>query len=733
MGLYDQFQFKENKPIDTYVGLPIDEAIQTAEKLEEKYYTNLAARNSIDIALGTFDTIEGDRPGYDAITKDVRSSLADMAKRGDYENMGPMVSALATKFAADPRLHAMRKSHENYQKYMDEKNRLGALGLDFGPKDFKSWDPETGATQVFEGSVQERLPWEQEQAQIVDQLTPDSIFEDEIHKYGDKFPGWLYSDQGQALTEQKVKNYINEQGGMDRYRDTASYKQQRAHLLHQLQQEGVEPTDEILQQFNDDVRDRLVATGMERVFRNVQRKNFVDPYALAGYKSGLDASAQFPLASPVTNIRRALNRSHWDPESKTIVNGIHSTAEDLERMGYQSETGPDGVKRFKTPGPAIVDPAASDPTTLENISKAKEVMSTIGSGAVTAINDYISNELAVENLSTEIPELSSRVMSLANMALANRKITPVQYDAIEEYYENPDIGNIESWKTPEEDAPMVSANWKDKAKVLLSHPAFDDEELNNALRDIHSAMKEGRSAKQYIVNENNIKRYDTAIKDPSVTEDKLAILQEYGKYLGPEYQDALIIGQKINSFDIGGVPVTGDNTVNMSDGQTVIKMMGTISDSQWNKGLRSAERSVIEKSGNYHGKIDDDRHSISYFMPVSMSQNTAMSFDKDFQMTTKLTPAQLRGQEFDRQSGVMIGAAQPIIARNRGKYPNAAEYLEDYLNDLLDLSAQDSYTAISKISPVVTALQQGLTDEEWQEFEELGIEEKRRRTERSTQ
>jgi hypothetical protein len=179
------------------------------------------------------------------------------------------------------------KEHEDkgdpyhvFNLYHDQKtiNPDGTLN-DHLPKIQKIYDKENSDTNVRNDILNELAADETDYAMVNDA----------------KLKGYNVQQTIKELTDKKIDNYIDNQGGLDRYKQHPTYRQQSEILQHETGQSSKD-VDAIL-------RNRLRSTGYEKIFHQFGRKYSIDEMAKEdrAAKTLNEANAQ-PYISGVTSV-----------------------------------------------------------------------------------------------------------------------------------------------------------------------------------------------------------------------------------------------------------------------------------------------------------------------------------------------------------------------------------------------------------------------------------------------
>ena len=142
---------------------------EIAQLLSARYDKNKQSKDLIDRTLSQLELLEGDRGHLERIKTDVKTTLNDHIKQGDWENSSLVVADAAMLVETDAGLIAANKSMQNRQSEIAavrEAKLNGIPMLDFGSNVRKThqsyyYDEETGSyiTNVYEPMASKQLDY----------------------------------------------------------------------------------------------------------------------------------------------------------------------------------------------------------------------------------------------------------------------------------------------------------------------------------------------------------------------------------------------------------------------------------------------------------------------------------------------------------------------------------------------------------------------------------------------
>jgi len=109
---------------------------ESAAILRERWDTNKAAKDTIDVTLGAMDTLKGDKHLVESAKGQVRDKMSNYVDQGNWEDSGLLVSEVMTDLESDRGLRSAKLSFAARKQELDYMNeatiKTGANFLDFG-------------------------------------------------------------------------------------------------------------------------------------------------------------------------------------------------------------------------------------------------------------------------------------------------------------------------------------------------------------------------------------------------------------------------------------------------------------------------------------------------------------------------------------------------------------------------------------------------------------------------
>lgn len=294
-GLYDDLHFDNGPYVPQYAGAPLKEIQDTASELATRHYSNIAGLTQ----LGQYAHMLESKllPGAKGYAKEqigaIENALNELSRSGA-ENAGPAINTMAYNLNSDEKLMAGIQGAEAYKEFKKTRDQMTANGLDpIWKGKGTDKDPEqaflnaslidskTGKlhdlySKPFDLRPERTLNYLEKQNKVLDNLKPET-YETDLNKawemarakgvHGAEF---LESTTVKALTADKVKNFINKQGGWELYKDTPEYKQQ----------------SEIQGLKDDQIKAELISVGMSKVFTDMQKQFVKNPFTNNGKGTG---------------------------------------------------------------------------------------------------------------------------------------------------------------------------------------------------------------------------------------------------------------------------------------------------------------------------------------------------------------------------------------------------------------------------------------------------------------
>ena len=153
---------------------------EIAQLLSARYDKNKQSKDLIDRTLSQLELLEGDRGHLERIKTDVKTTLNDHIKQGDWENSSLVVADAAMLVETDAGLIAANKSMQNRQSEIAavrEAKLNGIPMLDFGSNVRKThqsyyYDEETGSyiTNVYEPMASKQLDYRTRKEKMIGKI-----------------------------------------------------------------------------------------------------------------------------------------------------------------------------------------------------------------------------------------------------------------------------------------------------------------------------------------------------------------------------------------------------------------------------------------------------------------------------------------------------------------------------------------------------------------------------------
>lgn len=115
------------KPLNTYSGLPVEEAKALNESQSKDYNTNRAAKDALDVLYNNLDVEDRNYDIKKKAIEGAKTKFQDLVAKGDYQNAKYAITDAVKSFQTDAELQASLKSRQKEQAYYNDlKNRLEA-------------------------------------------------------------------------------------------------------------------------------------------------------------------------------------------------------------------------------------------------------------------------------------------------------------------------------------------------------------------------------------------------------------------------------------------------------------------------------------------------------------------------------------------------------------------------------------------------------------------------------
>lgn len=261
--------------IQQYTPPPVAEFDALGSTLNQRYETNIAAMDELDIVMAQINTLEGSRHIKDQAVKDIRNTLKDITAKGDYENAAPKVRLAAKRLATDENLKTAMTNYQNATKWDEELRQAKLQGinmLEFGDYRTERFDDKGRLlSNTVLNDNQKRLDWEGRQSTYFDQIQPETISVEESGYRQGANGLWERYGEGSAtggITAQRIIDQATL--NLDNYLQTSEGQQQMKYLTSDRYGKLT------AEQAKNQIFNNLVSSGMERVFVNSSTKTSSD-------------------------------------------------------------------------------------------------------------------------------------------------------------------------------------------------------------------------------------------------------------------------------------------------------------------------------------------------------------------------------------------------------------------------------------------------------------------------
>jgi hypothetical protein len=121
MSLYDNYKLQNSRSVYKYAGAPIEEMTKVGGYLQDSYTQNRESYDVLDQSIGSASVLDADKALFKQRMAGYRTSIADAAKTGNYEDMGTQVRSLSRKFSTDyspfaANARAVAEEDKNYEE-----------------------------------------------------------------------------------------------------------------------------------------------------------------------------------------------------------------------------------------------------------------------------------------------------------------------------------------------------------------------------------------------------------------------------------------------------------------------------------------------------------------------------------------------------------------------------------------------------------------------------------------
>lgn len=247
MANYSDFTLNSGEYVPQYAGSPIDDIQQTSQVLQNRHYENIAEASVLELALKQMQSkaLPGAKEYLATHVGQVSAELENLAQNGA-ENSTAKVLALKNRMLGDQGILAVGQRATEYDKFLEAKARQKDPVYDKNKEKAllaaSVVNPETGElspeyASKFDLNSEERLDYLAKKDEIVAPIRSDISETDlakamEIEKkkkLGNRITDleFFKTQTVEKLTREKVRNYIDKEGGWENYKASSEYLQEK--------------------------------------------------------------------------------------------------------------------------------------------------------------------------------------------------------------------------------------------------------------------------------------------------------------------------------------------------------------------------------------------------------------------------------------------------------------------------------------------------------------------------
>jgi hypothetical protein len=290
-GGFSPVQLSSSEFIPTYAGVPLQEAERYGEGLTKMYHQNIADLTKLDIMNANRKVLKGDEAMSEEYNKYLKAQMEDMAKKGDYENMGMRVNALAREFVNHKDLKAMAESRAAADQDLEMRNKLRLAGqtpwfeqdidahqtIQVGEDGKKTYN-------IYKPTTEAKLKHQEKRAAIWDVMKADAgpLKPEEVRSNIPAIQGFISTGSWKGISggtdaagnpTGKIGRLINH--AMTSYKSTAEYDQEKRKDIQDLTAQGYSQ-EEATAEAEKLARKRMFSEGMLRTFSEVDAQYLQD-------------------------------------------------------------------------------------------------------------------------------------------------------------------------------------------------------------------------------------------------------------------------------------------------------------------------------------------------------------------------------------------------------------------------------------------------------------------------
>lgn len=359
MPISDSFQLTDSQYIPQFVGTPIQTVEKVGDALQERHYENIAKARQLELLSmqqRANAESDADKAYIDSQVGGVQEALSEMAKNGA-ENATSKISALANTYLGNEGLINIQKSIDARSREKAITEKLQAEGKtpimnQRAYDEFRSrgtYNPNSGKWEPYTPSTQQQLDYIKKQDELFSPLQASSWqtglkgdLDTTLRNMGYKggtdelanMPVFLQTKRISELSEKRIHEFLDEQGGWESYKKTPEYAQQK----------------NILGASDEEIYQDVLSRGLAKTESHIQKEwernyGFDFKAAQKGEEGLIPPTGEQMGNEPIEVTDSVGDISHFEPDNRRGAASIGTST------GFAGGAGPGPVATGGSQGP----------------------------------------------------------------------------------------------------------------------------------------------------------------------------------------------------------------------------------------------------------------------------------------------------------------------------------------------------------------------------------------------
>lgn len=231
---YQDYNFQPY--VAPFVGGLADTVKNISKELQDVYDENMAKDMQRKVMFANIKTLEGDDFGKKQVADNMDRIIGTVAKsvadgKLEYETASATVANATAEMLTNPVFLAEQESYKEAMKWKNVSDEIRAKGgtpLEFKSYDnHKTFDPETGKVNIYQGNYENKLNWNQDAESLFNNLQASGYSKEDIDLTLQEMEGMIAKGKSQVTTGYQGVNASKtvNTGLLDRFKETAGGSQ----------------------------------------------------------------------------------------------------------------------------------------------------------------------------------------------------------------------------------------------------------------------------------------------------------------------------------------------------------------------------------------------------------------------------------------------------------------------------------------------------------------------------